>query len=50
MELMVNGVGGFLVLDQNGMPYLAKHWEKRFQYALGKYNKTSIFAISSSVN
>lgn len=29
-----------LVLDVNGMPYLANHWEKRFQYALGKYNRT----------
>ena len=35
---MVDGVGGFLVLDQNGMPYLALHWEKRFEYALKKYN------------
>lgn len=40
VEPMVDGVGGFLVLDQNGMPYLANHWEKRFQYALGKYNRT----------
>ena len=31
---------GFLVLDKNGMPYLALHWEKRFEYALGKYNRT----------
>ena len=37
---MVDGVGGFLVLDKNGMPYLANHWEKRFEYALGKYNRT----------
>ena len=36
----VDGVGGFLVLDKNGMPYLALHWEKRFEYALGKYNRT----------
>lgn len=40
VEPMVDGVGGFLVLDQNGMPYLALHWEKRFEYALGKYNRT----------
>lgn len=40
VEPMVDGVGGFLVLDQNGMPCLANHWEKRFQYALGKYNRT----------
>lgn len=31
---------GFLVLDKNGMPYLTLHWEKRFEYALGKYNRT----------
>lgn len=35
----VDGKKGFLVLDVNGMPYLANHWEKRFQYALGKYNR-----------
>ena len=40
VEPMVDGVGGFLVLDKNGMPYLALHWEKRFEYALGKYNRT----------
>ena len=40
VEPMVDGVGGFLVLDQNGMPYLALHWEKRFEYALKKYNRT----------
>ena len=36
----MDGKKGFLVLDVNGMPYLANHWEKRFQYALGKYNRT----------
>ena len=40
VEPMIDGMSGFLVLDQNGMPYLANHWEKRFQYALGKYNRT----------
>ncbi len=38
-EPVVDGKKGFLVLDVNGMPYLANHWEKRFQYALGKYNR-----------
>ena len=28
------------MLDMNGMPYLANHCEKRFQYALGKHNRT----------
>lgn len=40
IEPVVDGKKGFLVLDVNGMPYLANHWEKRFQYALGKYNRT----------
>ena len=39
-EPIVDGKKGFLVLDVNGMPYLANHWEKRFQYALGRYNRT----------
>lgn len=39
-EPEVDGKKGFLVLDKNGMPYLANHWEKRFQYALNKYNRT----------
>ena len=39
-EPVIDGKKGFLVLDKNGMPYLANHWEKRFQYALGKYNRT----------
>lgn len=34
------GRGRFLALDKDGTPYLANHWEKRFQYALGKYNRT----------
>ena len=40
VEPMIDGVGGFLMLDKNDMPYLALHWEKRFEYALGKYNRT----------
>lgn len=39
VEPMIDGKVGFLVLDKNGMPYLALHWEKRFEYALRKYNK-----------
>ena len=37
VDPMIDGKAGFLVLDKNGMPYLALHWEKRFEYALGKY-------------
>ena len=40
VDPMIDGKAGFLVLDKNGMPYLANHWEKRFGYALGKYNRT----------
>ena len=40
VDPMIDGKAGFLVLDKNGMPYLANHWEKRFEYALGKYNRT----------
>ena len=40
VEPMINGISGFLVFDKNHMPYLALHWEKRFEYALGKYNRT----------
>nr|WP_308624608.1 site-specific integrase [uncultured Eisenbergiella sp.] len=39
-EPVVDGVSGFLVFDKNNKPYVANHWEKRFQYALGKYNRT----------
>ena len=40
VDPMIDGKAGFLVLDKNGMPYFALHWEKRFEYALGKYNRT----------
>ncbi len=40
VEPMIDGISGFLVFDKNHMPYLALHWEKRFEYALGKYNRT----------
>lgn len=36
----VDGYKGFLFLDKNGMPTVALHWEKYFQYALGKFNRT----------
>ena len=39
VDPVIDGKAGFLVLDKNGMPYLALHWEKRFEYALGKYNR-----------
>lgn len=38
-EPIVDGVSGFFVLDKNNMPCVANHWEKRFEYALEKYNR-----------
>ena len=36
---MIDGVSGFLFLDNKGKPMLAYQWEKKFQYAVAKYNK-----------
>jgi len=38
-EVIVDGVGGFLYLDKNGMPMTALHWEHYFQHIVEKYNK-----------
>ena len=38
-EPVVDGYKGFLYLDQNGMPMVALHWEKYFQFIREKYNK-----------
>ncbi len=40
VEPMIDGISGFLVFDKNHMPYVALHWENRFEFALGKYNRT----------
>lgn len=40
VELMIDGKTGFLFLDKNEKPMVALHWEKHFEYALGKYNRT----------
>lgn len=40
VEPMVQGKTGFLYLDKNGRPMVALHWEKYFQHAVEKYNKT----------
>ena len=37
---MIDGVSGFLFLDDRGAPRLSYHWEKYFQHAVQKYNKT----------
>lgn len=39
IEPMVDGKSGFLYLDKNGMPMVALHWEKYFQYICEKYNE-----------
>ena len=36
---MIDGVSGFLFLDNKGKPMLAYQWEKKFQYSVAKYNK-----------
>ncbi len=41
VEPMVDGVGGFLVLDKNGMPYLALHWEKGLSMLWGSITEHS---------
>ena len=40
IEPMVQGKAGFLFLDKNSKPTVAMHWEKYFQHAVEKYNKT----------
>ena len=37
---IVDGYSRFLFLDKKDMPEVALHWEKHFQWALGKYNRT----------
>ncbi|MGN0431869.1 MAG: tyrosine-type recombinase/integrase [Lachnospiraceae bacterium] len=40
VEQMIDGVSGFLFLDDKGKPILAYQWEKKFQHSVEKYNKT----------
>ena len=42
-EPMVDGYTGFLMLDQNGEPLVALHWEHYFKHILDKYN--SIYRV-----
>lgn len=39
VEQMIDGVSGFLFLDDKGKPMLAYQWEKKFQHSVEKYNK-----------
>lgn len=43
MERMIDGVSGFLFLDDKGKPMLAYQWEKKFQRSVEKYN--SIYKV-----
>lgn len=43
VEPVIDGYGGFLFLDKNGMPLIAMHWEKYFQHITEKYN--SIYKV-----
>ena len=36
---MIDGYTGFLILDKNGKPLVALHWEKYFNCICEKYNK-----------
>lgn len=39
VEQMIDGVSGFLFLDDKRKPMLAYQWEKKFQHSVEKYNK-----------
>lgn len=39
VEQTIDGVSGFLFLDDKGKPMLAYQWEKKFQHSVEKYNK-----------
>lgn len=39
VEQMIDGVSGFLFLDDRGKPMLAYQWEKKFQHIVQKYNR-----------
>ena len=38
-EMMVDGVIGFLYLDDKGRPYVAMHWQHKFNHAVNRYNQ-----------
>lgn len=37
-EKMVDGHTGFLFLDKDGLPFVAMHWEHRFNHMVKRYN------------
>lgn len=40
VEKVIKGASGFLFYDKNDKPRVALHWEKYFEYAVNKYNRT----------
>ena len=40
IEPVIDGYSGFLFFDKDRKPMVAMHWEKYFQHAVDKYNRT----------
>lgn len=40
IEPVIDGYSGFLFFDKERKPMVAMHWEKYFQHAVDKYNRT----------
>ena len=38
VEKMIDGYSSFLFLDEKGMPFVAMHWQHRFNHMVGRYN------------
>ena len=38
VEKSIDGYSGFLFCDDNGMPFMAMHWQHRFNHMVGRYN------------
>ncbi len=38
-ERIIDGYGGFLFTDKEGLPLVAMHWEHRFNNMIGRYNR-----------
>ena len=38
-EQMIDGYTGFLFVDDKGLPYVAMHWESRFNHMVKRYNE-----------
>lgn len=37
VEKSIDGYSGFLFYDDNGMPLVAMHWQRRFNHMVGRY-------------